>query len=281
MDYKKHYDILILRAQNRCIPDTEYKEKHHIIPKCLKGTDDESNIVELYPDEHFLAHELLVKIYPKNRSLVFALSRMINASEKHNGNRKGCKLYLWIRKELSNSLAGENNPRAKLTNKQVVEIYHSNDTIENLSIRYNVTRYNIISVKRKIYYRNVTKDIQELPGCSELDLNKKGGGFPLPLDLIPAVFYDSGSYDYFWEKYKLKPQAVKGIKSKKSFKKITSTLGTPGQVKRFNLTRDDVEAIFNAKGTSVEIGRKFGVHYNTVRNIKGKYSRAYDIWEDF
>jgi hypothetical protein len=275
MNYFKHYETLTERAKSRKIEG--YKVKHHIIPKCLGGSDSPLNIVELTPEEHFVAHQLLVKMYPGHRGLIIAVQRMCTGSSKNLRN----KWYGWLRKRYSHSISGENNPSSKFTNNQVLEIYHSNDTIDNLSKKYNVTRYNIITIKRKIYYTNITKDIKELPGCSDEDLFKKGGGFPLPIDLIKEVFYDSGDYSYFWEKYKITPIVVKSIKNKKSFKKITSKLGTPGQVKRYGLTRDMIEEIFNEEGTNSEIAEKYGIHYNTVRNIKGKYSRAYDIWEDF
>ena len=38
-------------------------EKHHIIPRCLGGTNAKSNIVVFTPEEHFLAHRLLARMY--------------------------------------------------------------------------------------------------------------------------------------------------------------------------------------------------------------------------
>jgi len=58
MDYEKHYSLLIKKAQKRGTVDG-YKEKHHIVPRCMGGTDDKSNIVELTAREHFVAHLLL------------------------------------------------------------------------------------------------------------------------------------------------------------------------------------------------------------------------------
>lgn len=39
-----------------------YVEKHHIIPKCLGGTNEVDNIVYLSARHHFVCHKLLVKI---------------------------------------------------------------------------------------------------------------------------------------------------------------------------------------------------------------------------
>lgn len=72
MDYKKIYDNLIKKAQER-ENNLEYYEVHHIVPKSLNGTDDSSNLVHLSLREHYLAHELLVLIYPESKELACAL----------------------------------------------------------------------------------------------------------------------------------------------------------------------------------------------------------------
>jgi hypothetical protein len=92
MNYSLHYNKLIARARNRIID--EFTESHHIIPRCMGGTDDLSNIVDLTPEEHYLAHQLLVKIYPGNNALVRAAAMMIV-------NRPGNKLYGWLRKKFA------------------------------------------------------------------------------------------------------------------------------------------------------------------------------------
>ena len=61
MNYSKHYFLLIERARNRTL--TCYKEAHHIIPKCLGGSDDDTNLVDLTAREHYIAHILLAKIH--------------------------------------------------------------------------------------------------------------------------------------------------------------------------------------------------------------------------
>ena len=61
MNYLKHYNLLIDKAKNRNIATK--KESHHIVPKCIGGTDDPSNLVDLTLREHYVAHILLAKIY--------------------------------------------------------------------------------------------------------------------------------------------------------------------------------------------------------------------------
>lgn len=83
MNYEKIYDHLITRARNRLLEG--YTEKHHIIPRCMGGTDESDNIVSLTAEEHFLAHLLLVKIHPSNTSLWYAANMMGNRNNKHYG----------------------------------------------------------------------------------------------------------------------------------------------------------------------------------------------------
>jgi len=103
MDYKKHYDLLISRGKNRMLEG--YVEKHHIIPRCMGGTDATENLVQLTPEEHYLAHQLLVKMYPTNFGLVAAAMYMAGGK-----NRKTNKVYGWIKKRHSEYMKGPNNP---------------------------------------------------------------------------------------------------------------------------------------------------------------------------
>jgi hypothetical protein len=55
------YQRLCKRGQEREREDNVYYEKHHIIPKCLGGKNNISNITILTAREHFIAHRLLCK----------------------------------------------------------------------------------------------------------------------------------------------------------------------------------------------------------------------------
>lgn len=105
MNYKKHYDLLMERAKTRIVQG--YVEKHHIIPRCLNGSDDIENIAILTPEEHFVAHQLLVKIYPKNRKLILAAVMMTtHNSEKRINNKR----FGWLKQRFSEAMSGDNNP---------------------------------------------------------------------------------------------------------------------------------------------------------------------------
>jgi hypothetical protein len=78
MNYQAIYDRLIDRAicQDRTKGDGTYYEKHHIVPRCLGGTNDVLNLVLLTAKEHYLAHHLLTKIYPNNPKISYAYIMM-------------------------------------------------------------------------------------------------------------------------------------------------------------------------------------------------------------
>lgn len=73
LKYFKIYDNLIERARSRKL--IGYTESHHIIPKCLGGSNLSENLVNLTAREHFIAHRLLCRMYSHN-GLKFALVMM-------------------------------------------------------------------------------------------------------------------------------------------------------------------------------------------------------------
>ena len=104
MNYQNIYDNIIRRGQSRVL--TEYKESHHIVPRCLGGTDEPSNLVDLTPEEHYTCHQLLVKIYPDNNKLLNAALFMTA-----NGmGRRSNKVYGWLKRRYSEYMKGPNNP---------------------------------------------------------------------------------------------------------------------------------------------------------------------------
>lgn len=106
MDYRQIYNNLIIKAllENRTKLKKDddmyvYYEKHHILPKCLGGSNNKNNLVLLTANEHFVAHQLLVKIYNNENSIRYALLCMLRNNSKQIRNNKE---YEWIRKTRRN-----------------------------------------------------------------------------------------------------------------------------------------------------------------------------------
>lgn len=106
--YYNWYNNIILKAKVRnwtkkIAPD--YVERHHIIPKCLGGTDDKDNIVYLTAKEHIICHLLLTKCYEGEAKKKMCFAFHIMSVKKHNS-----KYYEIGRKLHSESVSGNNHP---------------------------------------------------------------------------------------------------------------------------------------------------------------------------
>ena len=97
MNYERIYESIVARGKERVTVEG-YSEHHHIIPRCLGGSDDKENLVTLTAEEHYVVHQLLVKMHPGNRKLVYAVTIM---SRNSNGCRSNNKMYGWLRKKFS------------------------------------------------------------------------------------------------------------------------------------------------------------------------------------
>lgn len=164
MNYKKIYDSLIDRGKNREL--IGYGEKHHIVPRCLGGSNDKTNLVKLTAEEHYVAHQLLVKIYPNNHLLVKAASMMIP-------NRPNNKMYGWIRKRLSEAKSIEQSGTGN--SQYGTRWVHNPETKKNKKIKgqieygwiygkYKQPKVKLPSIRhiRKIEQTNIHKEYYEL-----------------------------------------------------------------------------------------------------------------------
>jgi hypothetical protein len=81
MNYEKIYNQLVENCKVRGLDKSKhegYFEIHHIVPRCLGGSNDEDNLVMLTGREHFIAHLLLWKIYPSVKGLAYSVNIMSN-----------------------------------------------------------------------------------------------------------------------------------------------------------------------------------------------------------
>jgi len=112
MTYSKIYNRIVNRAKDRKLD--LYTEAHHVKPKCMGGSDDKTNLVNLTPEEHYICHLLLAKMYPKNEGLAFA-AIMMSGNKKRNN-----KAYGWLKKNLSEA---KKKPKAVCTCKQCGKVW--------------------------------------------------------------------------------------------------------------------------------------------------------------
>lgn len=105
MNYSKIYLDLCDRAIHRILPQDVYKEKHHIHPRCMGGTDDKDNLIFLTAEEHYLAHQLLVRMFPDQPKLIYAAKLM---SADSSGGRTNNKSFGWIRRRFAEEISKTN-----------------------------------------------------------------------------------------------------------------------------------------------------------------------------
>ena len=85
MNYQRIHDAIIDRARNRKLQG--YRERHHIIPRCIGGTNIQDNLVELTAREHFIIHRLLCELHPTNNKLFFAYRMMAFMKNSKDNDR--------------------------------------------------------------------------------------------------------------------------------------------------------------------------------------------------
>lgn len=124
MIYKEFIqNILETRGRFNC--GDEYHERHHIVPKCIGGTNDEENLIDLFAREHFEAHRLLALENQDNNDLVYAWSCMAFL----NNNRQkryaiSAEEYEEMKILLHIARSGGNSPIAKpVINLTTMKIY--------------------------------------------------------------------------------------------------------------------------------------------------------------
>lgn len=79
--YKSLYRAFIDSRLDRDISGGGYYEEHHIKPRVMGGTNDPNNLIMLTCKEHYFAHLILVKAYPKVRRLKNAVTAMIGTMQ--------------------------------------------------------------------------------------------------------------------------------------------------------------------------------------------------------
>lgn len=148
MNYKKIYDKLMEHRLNNP-PKDIYTETHHIIPKCMGGTDDKDNLVRLTAREHYLAHALLFKHYKTSKlaHAWFSMLRWDKNQKRYFTSSQHEKAKLAHINALKQTMTGENNHFHGKT--------HSKETRK------------LISEKNKEWYKNNKKSDEVLKNWVE------------------------------------------------------------------------------------------------------------------
>lgn len=164
-------------------PREGFNERHHIIPKCMNGTDDSTNLILLPPRVHFLCHYILYKAYPENRKLAhaFAMMGVNNPYQKRTTSKlyekskiarssalKGIPRPEWVKEKLRKPKSNKSNygkkPISQETRKKLSESqkgkkhWWQNKVISSEGyVTYQKVRTDQANSKKQFHRENFTK----------------------------------------------------------------------------------------------------------------------------
>lgn len=123
--YTRWYLKIITHASQRK-PLDGYVEKHHIIPKCIGGSDSSSNIVLLTAKEHFICHKLLTKMAmtPDSKlKMQFAFFSMTRSNQNQKRTRLSSREYSRVRNMFSEHMKiwWDDQQRKDIASKRMAE----------------------------------------------------------------------------------------------------------------------------------------------------------------
>lgn len=174
-------DIINKRGQFNC--GNEYHERHHIIPKCLGGTDTSDNLIDLYAHEHFIAHKLLALENPDELKLIQAYNIMAFAHNKKQGRYELTpEEYEEARKIVSQSL------KERYKDKTQHPCYGTHISEERKQLISSINKGNKYCVGRKVSQetkdkignanRNPSKETREKMSAAQKARNLSGENNP-------------------------------------------------------------------------------------------------------
>lgn len=246
--YKAKYKRFIEQRKNRQINGVV--EIHHILPRCLGGTDNLDNLISLTPREHYIAHVFLHKIYPNNAKITKALSAMKigNGTSKYN-RQLNSKEYDYIKKAVSK----------KIPPKNVLIKLYKRDLLSCVKIgkKYNVSAP---TVERWLNHfsiePNEIKNYRGKPSPKKEELQMMIAEYNYQVKDIAKHYNISKSMAYKWFK-------ANDIK-------FTQTIGIEKPVP----AKEELLYLYEDKKYNVIMLMK---HYNVSRTLLQKWFKLYNI----
>ena len=146
------------KQMNRSKGNGELYDSHHIVPKCMGGSNSTSNKVLLTPREHFIAHLLLSKsVKPEyTKKMYCALVRFMGKNSDRSRIKINSKTYQSIISNNRLHSMGKNNSFYGKTHteetKKIISIKNKEYNLLNKNSFYGKKHTentkNIISIKR-------------------------------------------------------------------------------------------------------------------------------------
>ena len=232
MNYPKIYDSIIdnAKSENRKRGETYY-ENHHIIPKCLNGSDYKTNRVLLTAREHFVCHKLLTFIYPDHNGIKLGFVKMcFHKSSNQNRIKVSSWDYEYARKLDSEAKKGNKNrlgkkyPHTEETKKHLSEYFKENVPVKAFKKGQIPWNKNTLSKSQKKYIKDHS--------LSMLDLSLIFG---------------------------LNPRIISGLKNRNI------------DPKKYNLNDNDIFFMIKHTQTNGRLARRFNTTPRVISIVKNSY----------
>jgi hypothetical protein len=149
--YTKWYFNIINNARCRELPLNTYTEKHHIIPRCIGGTNEDDNLVKLTAREHFICHLLLTKMTTANyqKKMIFAFRFM----SRYNSSQPR-----YINSRLFDKIKGRCTYTAESRVKMSIAKKGKKQTAESIEARASKMRGRVSPIKGKVIHTVSSKE---------------------------------------------------------------------------------------------------------------------------
>jgi len=225
--------------------DLEIFEVHHIIPRCMGGGDNKSNLIKLTPREHFIAHLMLHRANPESKSLLKALQAMFRSNFFKHGAKLNGRKYDAMRRYAFR--------KTKKPSKDVLyeEYYTNKKSLAKIAKQFDVSEPTV-----KKWYINTFDNF--------ITLDQRKYQRPSKQVLVNDLKDDEFPYKKIQEKYKISFSFLMvwrkdyGLTSNRSKKPSVSILK--------NLF---IESKLNCKQAQKELEEMgYKVYYSTVRRWK-------------
>lgn len=178
MNHQITYKNIIESAikQKRTKHNGVYYESHHIIPRCLGGSNEKDNRVLLTGREHYIIHKLLTYIYPKNKKIAYAFWLM--TIEKRKDHNVSSRDYAYA-KEHNSSI-----PMSEETKEKMKDAWKIRKI--PIIIKNNIFNQQLLNFKIE-HLLNKQKEVNEKKVLKELERQKHFNQKPLHSKLYQAV----------------------------------------------------------------------------------------------
>lgn len=126
MNYARIYSEFIADRLTKQPVKPAYFERHHILPRCLGGGNEKSNIIRLTPEDHLFAHIVLAKIHGGRLwAAVQAMCRLVvERGDSRSRIRERIK-FGYIKRSLAayygSLMAG---PNGRTSDKEIYTLHH-------------------------------------------------------------------------------------------------------------------------------------------------------------